>query len=117
MMSSSLRTLDGLERVGQLGADLLHRRPPAAIEDLHDLALTACQVGAGWCRHGWAKIFAHSEYIRAPRRVSSRVLGTDAVGSFGTDACRVLQDAVVLELVGTGQLAISSAARMSVIAV
>ena len=54
MISSSLRTLDGLGRVRQLGPDLLDRRAAAAIEDLHDLAFTAGEievVGFGMSGH------------------------------------------------------------------
>ena len=56
--------------VGQLCADLFHRRPPAAMEDLHDLALTACQVGDGLVSACVGRKFSRHTNIFATKAVS-----------------------------------------------
>src|SRR5689334_8728465 len=51
--------------IGQLGPNLLNRRPVTTMEDVHDLAFATGEMGAGLFGHGGtANYFATREYIR-----------------------------------------------------
>src|SRR5262245_1098553 len=60
-------------RIGQLGANVFDRGSLAPVDDVHDLAFSACQVDTNGLGHEFrvmANYFAMGEYIRPSATVS-----------------------------------------------